>query len=96
MTHALKLAVKGTSEENVDYAVRLLYLYICTTLLFTNTRNNITWFIQYLLDDIPKISTYNWSQAIYEWLIDDMLKKEGRPSSVTECTILLLVSILHI
>ena len=95
VTHALKLAVKGTSDENVDDTVRLLCLYLCTTLLFANTGNNIAWFIQNRMGELDKISTYNWSQAVYEWLIDDMIKKELRPSSVTGCTILLLVRTLQ-
>lgn len=91
VTHAFKLAANGTSEENVYDTVRLLRLYLCTTLLFANTGNNIDWFMHNWMGDIEKILTYNWSQAVYEWLVDDLLKKELRPSSVIGCTILLLV-----
>ncbi|KAM7465736.1 hypothetical protein LguiB_013298 [Lonicera macranthoides] len=88
--HALKLAVRGKSEENISDTVRLICLYLCTTLLFANIGNSIAWFIHNWMDDLEKMNGYNWSQVVHEWLIDDMIKKEDRPSSVTGCAIVLL------
>lgn len=63
----------------------------CTTLLFTNTGNSISWFILNWMGDIEKLSSYNWALAMHEWLLDALVKKESQPSSMTGCTILLLV-----
>ncbi|KAM7474760.1 hypothetical protein LguiB_022003 [Lonicera macranthoides] len=89
--HALKLIVRGTSEENIFDTVRLICLYLCTTLFFANTGNSVAWFIHNWMDDLDKMSSYGWSQVVHEWLIDDMIKKEERPSSVTGCAIVLLL-----
>ncbi|KAM7480534.1 hypothetical protein LguiA_028747 [Lonicera macranthoides] len=38
------------------------------------------------------MASYNWAQAVRDWLVDDISKKQRRLTAVTGCTIILLTN----
>ena len=89
----LSEAVKGETPENIRDTVWMVCLHLCMTLLFANTGNSIGWFIVNWVGNLVTMANYNWARAIHEFLMHALTKKQKRPSSVTGCTILLLVMI---
>ncbi|KAM7460219.1 hypothetical protein LguiB_036413 [Lonicera macranthoides] len=84
--------VKRDTSKNIRDTVRMVCLHLYMTLLFANTGNSIGWFIVNWVGNLLTMANYNWARAIHEFLMNTLIKKEKRPSSVTGCTILLLLN----
>ncbi|TQE05565.1 hypothetical protein C1H46_008812 [Malus baccata] len=86
---ALIKSVTGDAEETKKDFVRLVCLYFCNSLLFSNTATHISWTIVKLCEDLDQIGGYNWAAATFDCLFNS-LHRAVNPSSVNGCVVALL------
>ena len=83
--------LKSDCNEEVDRVTQLMCILLCNSIFFPNTGTAIPWFLAKLMSSIEKMVKYNWALAIYEWLMESIIAKVSRPSTVTGCVPLLMV-----
>ncbi|KAM1211943.1 hypothetical protein ACFX1X_003659 [Malus domestica] len=86
---ALIKSVAGDTEESKKDFVRLVCLYFCNSLLFSNTATHVSWTIVKLCEDLDQIGGYNWAAATFDCLFSS-LHRAVNPSSVNGCVVALL------
>lgn len=84
--------IENKDEEAIKDVVRLVCLYLCGTLFFSGRGIQISWSFVQLMEDLPAMSNYNWSQAILDNLIKSVEAYATKPKDVAGCVMLLLVS----
>lgn len=88
----IKSANGRTKQDEEDFA-RLLVLFTCSALLFSNTGSKLGWATVHYVDDMKNMRKYNWAQAVKKHLMDDIHHNYKEPEKVKGCVMALLVSI---
>ncbi|KAM7497457.1 hypothetical protein LguiA_021871 [Lonicera macranthoides] len=86
--------LKLVNTTDVDRVAQLMCVLLCNSVFFLNTGTSIPWFLAKLMSSIDEMNKYNWALAIYEWLMESIIAKASRPSTVTGCVPLLMVTSL--
>ncbi|KAG5557089.1 hypothetical protein RHGRI_007373 [Rhododendron griersonianum] len=82
--------IENDDEESIKDVVRLVCLYLCGTLFFSGRGIQISWSFVQLMEDLPAMSNYNWSQAILDNLRKSVEAYPTKPKNVAGCVMLLL------
>ena len=91
---ALVDAVGGKRKTDTIDTVRLLCLYLFTTILFSPGSDRLRWGYVNYVEDIKTICDYDWSSAVVDELMNSVDKSNSEPWKVTGC-ILALQVMLH-
>nr|CAD1825819.1 unnamed protein product [Ananas comosus var. bracteatus] len=59
-------------EDNIIDFVKLLILYFFVCILFTNTNNLCPKGLVALVDDLPALGRYNWTEVVHQLIIDSL------------------------
>ncbi|KAM7491133.1 hypothetical protein LguiA_034054 [Lonicera macranthoides] len=82
--------LKGQTQEEARDAVRLICLYFCISILFTNSGHSIGWFILHRFEKLEDIGSFNWAAATVDFLIRAIVCHKCKATRVSGCTPLLL------
>lgn len=85
-------AVKGEHVVDHQDVARLLCLYVFVTLFFVTSGTSLGWAYLPYLEHFEKMGTYDWPELIKRQLLSSIEKSYSKPSSVTGCVLVLLVS----
>ncbi|KAH7861644.1 hypothetical protein Vadar_028840 [Vaccinium darrowii] len=77
-------------QQNVDDVVRLLCLYLCVMLLFSNKANSVNWSYVHYMEDLEKVKEYDWASAVSKYLLESIHKNHRDISQLKGSSILLL------
>ncbi|KAK9271040.1 hypothetical protein L1049_026629 [Liquidambar formosana] len=84
------LAANGTRVVNYEEVARFIMLHLCVTLLFTTKGRFLGWsYIQYI-ENLDRVTQYNWPDAIHSTLMLSIEKNINSLEKVNGCVILLL------
>lgn len=81
---------ENTEEENEEEVIRLLVLYLFTTILFPQSTRNVSIHMFSIAEDLKRLKFFNWGQSVYDMLMDNIphnaawckLKKSGEEEVV--------------
>ncbi|KAF5742812.1 hypothetical protein HS088_TW09G00872 [Tripterygium wilfordii] len=92
ISDALKLAIQGRQQNDIEDVARLLTLHILVSLFVPNKAQSLGWtYIEYV-EDITNVTTYDWSMHILECLYMSLCANANNPTDVTGCVMSLPVS----
>ncbi|XP_038712188.1 uncharacterized protein LOC120006279 [Tripterygium wilfordii] len=85
ISDALKLAIQGRQQNDIEDVARLLTLHILVSLFVPNKAQSLGWtYIEYV-EDITNVTTYDWSMHILECLYMSLCANANNPTDVTGC-----------
>ena len=86
----LEVVGEKTRTDTVN-TVRLPYLYLFTTNLFSPGSDKLRWRYVNYVEDVKTISEYDWSSAVLDELMNFVDKSNSKPWKVTGCILALQV-----
>ncbi|KAH7833202.1 hypothetical protein Vadar_004062 [Vaccinium darrowii] len=86
----IKELQKSMKQEDIDDVVRLLCLYLCVMLLFSNKANSVNWSYVHYMEDLEKVKEYDWASAVSKYLLESIHKNHRDISQLKGSSILLL------
>ncbi|KAI8556243.1 hypothetical protein RHMOL_Rhmol05G0237300 [Rhododendron molle] len=69
MKQKIKELASSEKEQDVEDVVRLLCLYLCVTLFFSNQGTTVNWSYAQHMEDLDKVKQYDWAEAIRKYLL---------------------------
>ncbi|KAG5545787.1 hypothetical protein RHGRI_018072 [Rhododendron griersonianum] len=92
MKQKIKELISSEKEHDVEDVVRLLCLYLCVTLFFSNQGTTVNWsFIQHM-EDLERVKEYDWAEAIRKYLLMSVHNNHKDLRGLRGSTVLLLVN----
>ncbi|KAH7836529.1 hypothetical protein Vadar_002465 [Vaccinium darrowii] len=71
----IKELQKSMKQQDIDDVVRLLCLYLCVMLIFSNKANSVNWsYVHYYMEDLEKVKEYDWASTVSKYLLDSIHK----------------------
>ncbi|KAH7834645.1 hypothetical protein Vadar_018198 [Vaccinium darrowii] len=86
----IKELQKSMKQQDIDNVVRLLCLYLCVMLLFSNKVNSVNWLYVHYMEDLEKVKEYDWASAVSKYLLDSIHKNHRDIKQLKGSSILLL------
>ncbi|KAI8533492.1 hypothetical protein RHMOL_Rhmol10G0015300 [Rhododendron molle] len=90
VANLIESIIENDDKQAIKDVVRLVCLYLCGTLFFSGGGIQISWSFVQLMEDLPAMSNYNWSQAILDNLMKSVEACATKPKDVAGCVMLLL------
>lgn len=91
MKQKIKELISSEKEQDVEDVVRLLCLYLCVTLFFSNQGTTVNWsYIQHM-EDLERVKEYDWAEAIRKYLLMSVHNNHKDLRGLRGSTVLLLV-----
>ncbi|KAG5564675.1 hypothetical protein RHGRI_000756 [Rhododendron griersonianum] len=92
MKQKIKKLISSKKEQDVEDVVRLLCLYLCVTLFFSNQGTTVNWsYIQHM-EDLERVKQYNWAEDIRKYLLMSVHNNHKELKGLRGSTVLLLVN----
>ncbi|KAG5558172.1 hypothetical protein RHGRI_008183 [Rhododendron griersonianum] len=92
MKQKIKELISSEKEQDVEDVVRLLCLYLCVTLFFSNQGTTVNWsYIQHM-EDLERVKEYDWAEAIRKYLLMSVHNNHKDLRGLRGSTVLLLVN----
>ena len=86
-------ALNGQKKQDEEDTAKLLGLYMCGKLFFSNSGETISWaFVRYM-NDLSTVRMYDWTGAILTTLMASIKEFHRTPGKVTGCVVALLVCV---
>ncbi|KAG5560030.1 hypothetical protein RHGRI_003346 [Rhododendron griersonianum] len=90
MKQKIKELISSEKEQDVEDVVRLLCLYLCVTLFFSNQGTTVNWsYIQHM-EDLERVKEYDWAEAIRKYLLMSVHNNHKDLRGLRGSTVLLL------
>ncbi|KAF7140533.1 hypothetical protein RHSIM_Rhsim06G0146100 [Rhododendron simsii] len=90
MKRKIKELTKSEKEQDVEDVVRLLCLYLCVTLFFSNKGTTVNWSYVQHMEDLEKVKQYDWAEAIRKYLLVSVHNNHKKLNGLKGSTVLLL------
>ncbi|KAF7113249.1 hypothetical protein RHSIM_RhsimUnG0145500 [Rhododendron simsii] len=90
MKQKIKELTSRKKEQHVDDVVRLLCLYLCVTLFFSNKGTTVNWSYVQHMEDLEKVKQYDWAEAIRKYLLMSVHNNHKDLNGLKGSTVLLL------
>ncbi|KAI8562468.1 hypothetical protein RHMOL_Rhmol03G0039300 [Rhododendron molle] len=90
MKQKIKELASSEKEQDVEDVVRLLCLYLCVTLFFSNQGTTVNWSYVQHMEDLDKVKKYDWAEAIRKYLLMSVHNNHRELKGLRGSTVLLL------
>lgn len=91
MKQKIKELTSSEKEQDVEDVVRLLCLYLCVTLFFSNQGTTVNWSYVQHMEDLERVKQYDWAEAIRKYLLMSVHNNHKELKGLRGSTVLLLV-----
>ncbi|KAF7124920.1 hypothetical protein RHSIM_Rhsim12G0117400 [Rhododendron simsii] len=91
MKQKIKELTSTEKEQDVEDVVRLLCLYLCVTLFFSNQGTTVNWSYVQHMEGLEKAKQYDWAEAIRKYLLMSVHNNHKELKGLKGSTVLLLV-----
>ncbi|KAH7850965.1 hypothetical protein Vadar_005308 [Vaccinium darrowii] len=77
-------------QQDIDDVARLLCLYLCVMLLFSNKATSVNWLYVHYMEDLEKVKEYDWAAAVLKYLLNSIQRNHRDIKQLKGSSILLL------
>lgn len=91
LKECFQIAVKKKDEESANDVARVLTLYLISTVFLPSTASRVSWNLIEFIEDLDKISSYDWATFFTDELIRQLNDNIETPASTGGCITGLLV-----
>ncbi|KAH7842769.1 hypothetical protein Vadar_009005 [Vaccinium darrowii] len=77
-------------QQDIDDVARLLCLYLCVMLLFSNKATSVNWLYVHYMEDLEKVKEYDWAATVLKYLLNSIQRNHRDIKQLKGSSILLL------
>lgn len=81
-------------QQDIDDVARLLCLYLCVMLFFSNKATSVNWLYVHYMEDLEKVKEYDWAAAVLKYLLNSIHSNHKDIKQLKGSSILLLVILI--